>query len=130
MRTRKRSEGRSGRGRRERYVQPSLLMGLFRGPSYGYELIRSIQEFGFMKGQAPPGMIYRHLRQLEEDGLVSSSWETEGVGPANRVYRLTLEGEEVLAAWVEHMEKQVENLTTFIKQYRTACERRPTSSTS
>jgi poly-beta-hydroxybutyrate-responsive repressor len=105
-------------------------MGLFRGPSYGYELIKSIQEFGFMKGQAPPGMIYRHLRQLEEDGLVSSSWETEGVGPAKRVYRLAPEGEEVLAAWVDHMEKQVANLTSFIKHYRAVHKRRAKSSTS
>ena len=125
-----RREGRSGQRRRERYVQPSLLMGLFRGPSYGYELIKSIQEFGFMKGQAPPGMIYRHLRQLEEDGLVTSSWETEGVGPAKRVYRLTPEGEEVLAAWVDHMEKQVENLISFIKHYRTVRKGRTKSSTS
>jgi poly-beta-hydroxybutyrate-responsive repressor len=129
MTERTRREGRSDQGRRERYVQPSLLMGLFRGPSYGYELIKSIQEFGFMKGQAPPGMIYRHLRQLEEDGLVSSSWETEGVGPAKRVYRLTPEGEEVLAAWVDHMGKQVENLTSFIKHYRTVRKGRTKSST-
>ena len=126
---RTRQEGRSGQGRRERYVQPSLLMGLFRGPSYGYELIKSIQKFGFMKGQAPPGMIYRHLRQLEEDGLVSSSWETEGVGPAKRVYRLTPEGEEVLAAWVDHMEKQIETLTSFIKHYRTVRKGRAKSFT-
>ena len=105
-------------------------MGLFRGPSYGYELIKSIQKFGFMKDQPPPGMIYRHLRQLEEDGLVSSSWETEGVGPAKRVYRLTPEGEEVLAAWVDHMEKQIENLTSFIKHYRTVRKGRAKSSTS
>jgi poly-beta-hydroxybutyrate-responsive repressor len=123
-------EGRSGQGRRERYVQPSLLMGLFRGPSHGYELIKSIQEFGFMKGQAPPGMIYRHLRQLEEDGLVSSSWETAGVGPAKRVYRLTPEGEELLAVWIDHIEKQVENLTSFIKHYRTVRRRRTKASTS
>jgi PadR family transcriptional regulator PadR len=81
-----------------------------------------------MKGQAPPGMIYRHLRQLEEDGLVSSSWETEGVGPAKRVYRLTPEGEEVLAAWVDHMEKQVENLSSFIKYFRRVRKGRTKSS--
>jgi len=104
-------------------------MGLFRGPSYGYELIKNIQEFGFMKGQAPPGMIYRHLRRLEEDGLVSSSWETEGAGPAKRVYRLTPEGEEVLAAWVDHMEKQVENLTGFINDFRRVRKARARSST-
>jgi DNA-binding PadR family transcriptional regulator len=46
--------------------------------------------------QAPPGMIYRHLRDLEENGLVESNWETEGTGSAKRVYQLTWEGNEVL----------------------------------
>lgn len=65
-----------------------------------------------MEGQAPPGMIYRHLRQLEEDGLVHSEWETEGTGPAKRMYRLTPEGEKVLEIWIAYMERQVENVQT------------------
>ena len=48
----------------ERYMQPSILMSLKRKPSYGYELIQNISEFGFVEGKAPPGMIYRHLREL------------------------------------------------------------------
>jgi PadR family transcriptional regulator len=108
---------RPGGGKTERYVQPSILLGLNLKPSYGYELIHSIQEFGFVEGQAPPGMIYRHLRQLEEDGLVHSEWETEGSGPAKRMYRLTPEGEEVLAIWIVYMERQVENLQSFIRRY-------------
>lgn len=93
-------------------------MGLFSRPSYGYELIKNIQQFGFVEGQAPPGMIYRHLRQLEEDGLVSSEWKTEGTGPAKRVYRLTAEGKDVLAVWVDYMKGQANNLNTFINQYQ------------
>ena len=108
---------RPGGGKAERYVQPSILLGLNLKPSYGYELIHSIQEFGFVEGQAPPGMIYRHLRQLEEDGLVHSEWETEGTGPAKRMYRLTPEGEEVLAIWIVYLERQVENLQSFIRRY-------------
>ena len=108
---------RPGGGKAERYVQPSILLGLNLKPSYGYELIHSIQEFGFVEGQAPPGMIYRHLRQLEEDGLVHSEWETEGSGPAKRMYRLTPEGAEVLAIWIAYMERQVENLQSFIRRY-------------
>ncbi len=49
-------------GKAERYIQPSLLLGLKIKSSYGYELINNIHEFGFVQGQAPPGMIYRHLR--------------------------------------------------------------------
>ncbi|MBN2517168.1 MAG: helix-turn-helix transcriptional regulator [Deltaproteobacteria bacterium] len=105
-------------GKQERYIQPSILLGLYGKPSYGYELIQNIQKFGFLKGQAPPGMIYRHLRQIEEDGLVLSEWDTEGTGPARRVYNITPEGEEMLAIWVEYMETQSKNLSSFIKQYK------------
>ena len=124
MSERQRKRTRLGRGKRERYLQPSLLMGLLLKPSYGYELIQSIQEFGFVEGQAPPGMVYRHLRQLEGDGLVTSEWETEGSGPAKRIYRLTADGAEVLALWVEHMERQAQKLGTFIGGYRNLSKKR------
>ena len=124
MNERKRKRTRLGQGKRERYLQPSLLMGLLVKPSYGYELIQSIQEFGFVEGEPPPGMVYRHLRQLEGDGLVTSEWETEGSGPAKRIYRLTAEGAEVLALWIQHMEKQVQRLDTFIERYRSLSKKR------
>jgi PadR family transcriptional regulator PadR len=124
MSERKRKPTTLGRGKRERYLQPSLLMGLLVKPSYGYELIQSIQEFGFVEGEPPPGMVYRHLRQLEGDGLVTSEWETEGSGPAKRIYRLTAEGAEVLALWIQHMEKQVQRLDTFIERYRSLSKKR------
>lgn len=107
-------------GKQERYIQPSILMGLFSRPSYGYELIKNIQQFGFVEGQAPPGMIYRHLRQLEEDGLVSSEWKTEETGPAKRVYHITAEGKEVLAIWIDYMNGQAKNLNAFVSRYRAA----------
>lgn len=114
----KNKDGFQLQGKRERYIQPSILMGLYGKPSYGYELIQNIQKYGFVEGQAPPGMIYRHLRQLEEEGLVSSEWETAGTGPAKRMYSLTADGQEVLGLWVGYMEKQAENLRTFIECYK------------
>ena len=117
MAEQKRSQRRPQHGKKDRYMQPSILMGLYSKPSYGYELIQTIQRFGFVEGQAPPGMIYRHLRQLEEDGLVTSEWETEGAGPAKRIYQLTDGGLQMLSLWIGYMEKQVENLNDLIKQY-------------
>ena len=114
-----------GSGKRERYIQPSILLGLRQGAAHGYELIGSIQEFGFIEGTAPPGMIYRHLRQLEADGLVVSEWRTEGAGPARRIYSLTEEGEAVLALWVEHMAAQADRLRRFVERYRRAAEDAP-----
>ena len=107
----------SGSKKSERYIQPSILMALKYKPSYGYELIKEISRFGFVEGQAPPGMIYRHLRDMEDNGLVSSEWETEGAGPAKRVYQLTMEGSEVLDYWIGYMKKQAQRLQGFIEQY-------------
>jgi PadR family transcriptional regulator PadR len=115
---RARGQRQAGSGKSERYIQPSILLGLRRKPSYGYEIIQTIQEFGFVEGQAPPGMIYRHLRDLEAAGLVTSSWKTEGTGPAKRVYELTPEGEEALALWAEYMKQQAQKLMRFSKAYR------------
>lgn len=107
-----------GGNKPQRYVQPSLLMALSKGKSYGYQLIQEIGEYGFMRGDAPPGMIYRHLRQMDEEGLVTSSWDAEGDGPAKRVYAITPEGSEVLEAWIMHMERQRDKLDAFVKRYR------------
>ncbi|HOP35602.1 MAG TPA: helix-turn-helix transcriptional regulator [Syntrophales bacterium] len=105
-------------GRQDRYIQPSILLSLLSGPSYGYEIIRNIQGFGFVEGSAPPGMIYRHLRQMEEEGLVRSEWETAGQGPARRVYAINPEGEEMLSLWMDYLGRKARALQGFVKSYK------------
>ena len=63
-------------------------------------------------------MVYRHLRQLEGDGLVSSRWETGGTGPAKRVYHITDDGREVLEIWIGYMKRQSKKLDDFIGMYQ------------
>ncbi len=113
---------RPGGGKAERYIQPSLLLALKRKKSYGYELIQEIVTFGFMEGTAPPGMIYRHLRDMEENGWIRSEWHTEASGPARRIYHLTAEGEEILAFWIDYMDKQAKKIADFIEMYRAIAE--------
>jgi len=107
-----------GTGRQERYIQATILLGLHSGSSYGYELINTIQLYGFIEGTAPPGMIYRHLRQMEEDNLVKSEWETQEAGAAKRIYTITGEGEEVLQLWVRFMEDKARKLNHFVELYQ------------
>jgi PadR family transcriptional regulator PadR len=113
-----RAQGTGSGKKAERYIQPSLLLALKMKPSYGYELIQDIARFGFVEGMAPPGMIYRHLRDLEEHALVASEWETAGTGPAKRIYQLTEEGEAVLVYWIDYMRGQVDRLEAFIETYQ------------
>ncbi len=107
-----------GPGKPDRYMQPSILMALLDGKSHGYEMLQHIGEYGFLQGDAPPGMIYRHLRQMEDEGLVASEWDASGTGPAKRVYAVTPEGREVLDAWVRYMERQARTLLEFTARYR------------
>ena len=62
-------------------------------PSYGYEIIKSIEE-RLSGGYAPsPGVVYPTLTLLEEEGLAVSS--TEG---NKKLYTATEQGKEVLKA--------------------------------
>ena len=108
----------TGSQKAERYIQPSILLALKQKASYGYELIQDICRFGFVEGAAPPGMIYRHLRDLEQNGLVSSEWQTDESGPAKRIYNITSDGLEILEVWIHHMAGQVEKLNNFIAIYK------------
>lgn len=99
-------------------MQPCLLLALRQQPSYGYELLEKIIEFGFLDGPADPGMVYRHLRKLEADGFVSSTWDTSGNGPARRYYQITSEGEELLRDWIPFMERNVQSLEKFLRSFR------------
>lgn len=111
-------KNRPGSGRQERYIQASVLLGLASAPSYGYELITTIQSFGFIEGTAPPGMIYRHLRQMEEDNMVRSQWDTKETGAAKRIYTITDEGKQVLGLWIQFMQASADKLNNFIQMYR------------
>ena len=105
-------------GKTERFIQPCLLLALRNHPSYGYQLLEKIIEFGFLDGPADPGMVYRHLRKLEQDGFVSSTWDTSGTGPARRYYHLTAEGEDLLRNWIPFMERNLKSLERFLQLFR------------
>lgn len=124
MSRKQKTPGHLGSKKTERYIQASILLSLKVKASYGYELIQEISQFGFIEGQVPPGMIYRHLRELEENGLLFSEWETDGAGPAKRVYQLTAEGMEVLGYWIEYMENQAEKLLRFVEMYQKVMKQR------
>lgn len=47
--------------------------------------------------------MYRLLRSLEEQGLVSSSWQTPEAGPSRRVYVITEQGIEALELMAESL---------------------------
>ncbi len=104
-------------GRVHGFVQPWLLLFLLQRPCHGYELMERLGEHGAAPS-ADPGLLYRTLRRLEEEGFVVSFWDTEGRGPARRLYRVTPEGVEYLRAWASRIERTRERLDRFLAEYR------------
>lgn len=76
------------------YVRPLLLLLLAEGPSHGYELLEQIRHAGVRNADA--GGLYRCLRAMEQEDLVTSWWEPSQSGPARRSYLLTDEGRVAL----------------------------------
>jgi poly-beta-hydroxybutyrate-responsive repressor len=97
-------------------AQPWLLLLLLQKPCHGYELMERLAQDQDIPG-VDPGLLYRTLRQLEEDSMVRSEWDTAGSGPARRLYEVTPEGVEYLHAWALNVRLTRERLTHFLGVY-------------
>ncbi len=62
------------------WLTPVALVILREESSYGYELMERLEEFSFEQTRA--GTLYRTLRQMEQERLCKSEWETPEGGPA------------------------------------------------
>ena len=102
--------------RRQRWVEPSILYTLWKGPKHGYEIMNALPELGFVRGSADPGAIYRTLRAMEENQFVKSHWDTSGTGPAKRTYTLTQIGQEHLSCWLDALKERRDALDGFIRR--------------
>ena len=75
--------GRSGRI--ERFQVAALLLLLREHPAHGYDLLERLPSV-LGDERIDVGNLYRVLRSLEEQGLVSSEWDESVPGPAKRTY--------------------------------------------
>ena len=102
--------------RMQRFLQPCLLLLLKVKASYGYELLDNLRQFGF--DELPdPATAYKNLRTMEQEGWVTSKWDTGGPGPARRIYKVTREGEDLIQSWAVAIRRTQESLNTFLSLF-------------
>jgi PadR family transcriptional regulator, regulatory protein PadR len=101
------------RARVERFGEPALLLLLADRPTHGYELIERLPELS-REDRVDVGNLYRALRSLEDEGLVTSEWSADLPGPTKRTYTLTDDGRVVLASWLDAVELLRDGLTEFL----------------
>lgn len=102
-------------GQPKNFARPCLLLLLSEAPAHGYELIDRMRPFGFEVND--PASVYKTLRQMERDGIVSSEWELPRRGPARRVYALTSDGRDLLDAWAHTLERNRAVLDSFLSRF-------------
>jgi PadR family transcriptional regulator, regulatory protein PadR len=104
------------RARIERFGEPALLLLLSDRSAHGYELL---DELPALTGERriDMGNLYRVLRALEEDGIVTSEWNDDAPGPSKRVYELTDDGRRLLDGWAEALRTNQERVAAFLDRY-------------
>jgi PadR family transcriptional regulator len=100
----------------ERFVEPALLLLLRERPTHGYDLLERLPELTGEQ-RVEMGNLYRLLRGLEDEGIVSSEWDSASPGPAKRRYELTEAGSRLLDEWVDAIRRSREQSAAFLDRY-------------
>jgi len=104
-------------GLSNRFLRPFILLLLAEEPAHGYELIGRLSDFGIDQSSTDPSVLYRCLRTMESEGVLSSKLDPSGSGPARKVYELTDEGREVLSMWAAKLQQMTDFFGKFAKRY-------------
>ena len=104
------------RARVERFLEPALLLLLAERPLHGYELLDLLPEL-IGESRVDVGNLYRVLRALEEEGIVSSEWSADLPGPAKRTYELTAAGRRLLDEWAGALRDAQGVVAAFLDRY-------------
>jgi PadR family transcriptional regulator, regulatory protein PadR len=104
------------RARVERFSEPAVLLLLRERPAHGYELLEALPTLTG-ETRVDMGNLYRVLRALEVDGLVTSRWEAGEPGPAKRIYELTAAGRRLLDEWAAALRRSRDRIDTFLERF-------------
>jgi DNA-binding PadR family transcriptional regulator len=78
-------------------AMPLVLAILNEGESYGYAILKRIDELSGGEMEWTDGMLYPLLHRLDRLGYVEASWDAPPGGRRRRYYRITPEGRKALA---------------------------------
>jgi DNA-binding PadR family transcriptional regulator len=89
-----------------RLVQPTILTVLAASdkPLHGYLIVKEAANAPTFGGKKPDATgVYRTLKLMEENGLVTSEWDMPKAGPAKRAFTLTDSGRATLRRWIDSL---------------------------
>ena len=101
----------------ERFLEVCLLLLLYDEVGYGYGLTEQLSFLGFSEDELNVSTLYRTLRKMEKEDLVTSSWEEGGQGPRRRVYEITENGKKELDQLIKVLKVRKARIEKLIARY-------------
>ena len=100
----------------ENFFEPGILYLLFKKPSYGYEIQKSLKENCIC--EVNMGNLYRCLSRMQKQGYLTRKAAKSKIGPQRYSYTITKEGKKYLASWIESLKKQKKVISSLINNYQ------------
>lgn len=76
---------------------PIVLATLAKQESYGYAILKHVQEASAQRMEWTDGMLYPVLHRLERLGFIEGKWKAADTGRKRKYYRLTARGKSQLS---------------------------------
>lgn len=93
-----------------------ILRTLLLSPLHGHGIAKHIQRTSEDVLQVEHGSLYPALRRLEQNGCITSKWETTERGREMRLYRLTPKGRKQLVDRESRWWELVQAMTRMLKR--------------
>lgn len=98
------------------FIDGILLSILSERESYGYDMMKTVQERTDRQLEIKEGTLYPALRRLEAEGLIVGKWATHEQGARRRYYHITQNGKDELQRIKASWSKNYHVIHTFLKE--------------
>lgn len=101
----------------DHFLQPTILMILHEHEMHGFKMIQEISETPLFGGNYPdPTGLYRYLKKMEVQGLLTARDEEQTDFPSKRIYQITELGNQCLTHWSETLHEYAKNVELLAAQ--------------
>ena len=102
--------------RHERFTPAFILLFLAEEQGCGIDILKKMEKL-VPGSRYDSAIIYRSLKTLEKEGMVTFKWHTPETGPAKKNYTITEKGLAALAEHREDVDSRIKSLNFFIESY-------------
>jgi PadR family transcriptional regulator PadR len=109
-----------GAGKRRRmmgFLQPCILVQLSIQDYHGYDLLKGLQDFVDDAENHDPSIVYRLMRDMEDNGYVRSYEGEVSYGPQRKMYSITEDGKAMMKRWVKDLQRTRGEIDKLLQHY-------------